>query len=358
VPHHRTPTHHAALAGLAARVQPVDAAAAAAAAVRHAQLTKPAGSLGVLEALGGRLAAIAAAVPPPTPRPAAVAVFAADHGVIAEGVTPWPQEVTAQMVANFCSGGAAINVLAGQVGASITVVDVGVAATLAPHHRLVAAKVGPGTANLATGPAMTAEESAAAVTAGADVAAALVGAGARCLVTGEMGIGNTTASAALIAACTGRRAEEVTGRGTGIDDAMLARKTAVVAAALVRSGPPTGPDRLLAELGGLEIAALAGYCLAGAAARVPVVLDGVIALAAACVAAAACPPAVGYFIAGHRSTEPGASIALDHLGLTPLLDLGLRLGEGTGAVLALPLLDAAAGVLGGMATFADAGIEP
>jgi nicotinate-nucleotide--dimethylbenzimidazole phosphoribosyltransferase len=336
----------------------VDAAAAAAAAARHDRLTKPPGSLGRLEAAGARLCAIAGTCPPPVPQPAAVAVFAGDHGVLAEGVTPWPREVTAQMVANFCAGGAAVNVLARHVGASVTVVDVGVATELpvAEARGLERRNVRRGTANLAAGPAMSAEEAARALDVGAEVAASLVAGGARCLLTGDMGIGNTTPSAALVAALTGRPAAEVTGRGTGIDDERLARKRAVVAAAAARVRG-AAPLEVLASVGGLEIAALAGYVVGGAAARVPVVLDGVIACAAALVADALVPACAGYLFAGHRSSEPGASVALDHLGLEPFVDLDLRLGEGTGACLALPLLQAAAKVLAEMATFDSAGVS-
>jgi nicotinate-nucleotide--dimethylbenzimidazole phosphoribosyltransferase len=265
------------------------------------------------------------------------------------------------MVANFLTGGAAINVFAAQAGATVTVVDVGVDAELAPAPGLRLAKVRSGTADLAVEPAMTLDDVRAALDVGAAVAADLVGAGAQCLVTGDMGIGNTTPSAAVIAAITGRTAAEVTGRGTGVDDATLARKVAAVSAGLARleaggaGGQPTPLD-VAAEVGGLEIVAIAGFITGAAAARVPVVVDGVIALAGACLAAAVAPDVLGYCVAGHRSTEPGASAALDHLGLEPLLDLGLRLGEGTGACLALPLLEAAARVLSDMATFDAAGV--
>jgi nicotinate-nucleotide--dimethylbenzimidazole phosphoribosyltransferase len=339
-----------------ARLVPPDEAAAVAAREHHARLTKPAGALGRLEPLGAQLAAIAGVVPPPVPAPAAVAVFAGDHGVLAQGVTLWPKEVTAQMVTNFLAGGAAINVLASVAGATVTVVDVGVDGDLTPAPGLRQAKVRRGTADLAVRPAMTPDEVRAALDVGAAVAADLVGGGAQCLVTGDMGIGNTTPAAAVIAAFTGRSAPDVTGRGTGIDDATLARKVAAVEAGLARLAPDAGPVDVLAEVGGLEIAALAGFVVGGAAARTPVVVDGVIALAGACVAAALAPDVIGYCVAGHRSTEPGASAALDHLGLEPLLDLGLRLGEGTGACLALPLLVAAARVLGEMATFDGAGV--
>lgn len=354
----------AAFAEAAGRVVAVDAAAARAAEEHHLRLTKPAGSLGRLEREGARLAAVAGTCPPPVPAPAAVAVFAGDHGVVAEGVTPWPQEVTAQMVANFCAGGAAVNVLARQAGAEVVVVDVGVAAELPPAPGLRLAKVRAGTANLAVGAAMTEEEARRALDVGAAVAAELVGAGIRCLLTGDMGIGNTTASAALIAAFTGSPPAEVTGRGTGIDDRRWAAKVAVVEQALHRA-PAQGATacstdqalEVLATLGGLEIAALAGFMVGGAAARVPVLLDGVIAAAAALVARALVPEVAGYLFAGHRSSEPGAAVALRHLRLEPLLDLELRLGEGTGACLALPLLQASARVLAEMATFDSAGVS-
>ena len=336
---------------------PDDAAAADALAL-HDRLTKPPGALGGLEALGVRLAAVAGVCPPPVPEPATVVVFAGDHGVLAEGVSPWPKEVTAQMVANLCAGGAAINVLARHAGASVTVVDVGVATELEPAPGLVDRRIRPGTANLATGPAMTVEEAARALDVGAEAAAVAVAGGARCLVTGDMGIGNTTPSAALIAAFTGRSPEEVTGRGTGIDDATWARKVEIVGAAVDRARrDDEDPLGILAAVGGLEIAALAGFVVGGAAARVPVVVDGVVALAGLLAAAALAPAVVGFCFAGHRSSEPGASAALAALGLDPVLDLGLRLGEGTGACLALPVVQAAAKVLREMTTFDGAGVS-
>ncbi|HEX2043840.1 MAG TPA: nicotinate-nucleotide--dimethylbenzimidazole phosphoribosyltransferase [Acidimicrobiales bacterium] len=344
----------------AAALRPPDPEAASEAAAHHLRLTKPRGSLGVLEALGARLAGMAGTFPPPVPAPATVAVFAADHGVVAEGVTPWPQQVTAQMVATFCAGGAAVNVLARHARAHVLVVDVGVVAALEPAPGLRRAKVRRGTANLAREPAMSVADAERALDVGAEVAAEAVRGGARCLVTGDMGIANTTPSAALIAASTGRPAAAVTGRGTGIDDATWARKVAVVERALGRAeadGTSTGgPLAVLASLGGLEIAALAGFVVGGAAARVPVVVDGVVALAGLLAATALVPDVLPYCVAGHRSTEPGASAALAHLGLEPLLDLGLRLGEGTGALLALPLVEAAAKVLREMATFDSAGV--
>ena len=341
--------------GAVAGLTPLDHRAAAEATALHDRLAKPRGALGRLEDVGIRLAAIAGACPPPVPEPAVVAVFAGDHGVLVEGVTPWPQEVTAQMVAAFCAGGAAVNVLARHAAAEVVVVDVGVASDLPPAPGLLLHKVRHGTGNLAAGAAMTLDEAARALDVGASVAAGAVAGGARCLVPGDMGIGNTTASAALIAALTGRPAAEVTGRGTGIDDSTWRRKTRIVEAAVARA-PENGPLATLAALGGLEIAALAGFIMGGAAARVPVVVDGVVALAGLLVAAALAPGCVDYCLAGHRSTEPGATAALEHLGLEPLLDLGMRLGEGTGACLALPLVQAAAKVLREMATLDSAGV--
>jgi nicotinate-nucleotide--dimethylbenzimidazole phosphoribosyltransferase len=332
-----------------------DEAARTEAEALHLRLTKPPGSLGRLEALGAQLAAISGQVPPPLPVPAAVAVFAGDHGVHAEGVTPWPQEVTGQMVANFLAGGAAINVLARQQGATVVVVDVGVATPVDETDGLLSRRIRSGTANLATGPAMTAEEAARALDVGVEVARQLVADGHRSLVTGDMGIANTTPSAALIAALTGRPASEVTGRGTGIADDILDLKTRIVAAAAERvTGRP--PMEVLAEVGGLEIAALAGFIVGAAAERVPVVIDGVIACAALLVAARLAPLCLGYAIPGHRSVEPGATAVLDELELVPVVDLDLRLGEGTGGCLALPIVEASARILSEMATFDGAGV--
>jgi nicotinate-nucleotide--dimethylbenzimidazole phosphoribosyltransferase len=331
-----------------------DVAAEAEALARHDRLAKPAGSLGELEALGARLAGMAGVCPPPVPEPVTVVVFAADHGVVASGVTPWPQEITAAMVSTFAAGRAAVNALARQVGASVLVVDVGVATPYPPSPVVADRKVRPGTADLSAGAAMARDEALAAVEIGRSVALELGAGGAGLLVAGDMGIGNTTAAAAVTAAITGRSAQDATGRGTGIDDAMLAHKRAVVAAALERA---VGWDAvgILAEVGGLEIAALAGFALGAAAAGVPLVLDGVVTLAGALVAHAVDPHVLDVLIAGHRSPEPAASLALDHLGLRPLLDLGLRLGEGTGGLLAVPLVQAAARVLGEMATLDELG---
>ena len=349
------PAPSSSLSTTVASIRPADAAAVGAGRERQQVLTKPPGSLGELEDLGARLCGIAGACPPPVPVRPAVVVFAGDHGVHARGVTPWPQEVTAQMVANLAAGGAVVNALARQVGASVTVVDVGVAASVQDVAGVVHRKVAPGTADLAVGPALTREQVVDAVEVGIAVAEDLVRDGVDLLVTGDMGIANTTPAAALVAALTGSAAAAVTGRGTGIDDATLAIKTEVVETAVARVAG-AAPLEVLAGVGGLEHAALVGFLLAGAAHRVPVVVDGVIAVSAALVAAAIAPDAVDHWVAGHRSVEPGATQGLAHLGLVPLLDLGLRLGEGSGAVLAVPLVQAAARVLDEVATFDGAGV--
>jgi nicotinate-nucleotide--dimethylbenzimidazole phosphoribosyltransferase len=355
------PGSRASAAGPFARavqqLAPLDDRAGEQARLRHDRLTKPPGSLGRLEALGIQLAAIAGRCPPPIPERPAVAIFAADHGVVASGVTPWPQEVTRQMVANFAAGGAAINAIARQTGVTVYVVDVGIAGAGDPPPGVWLRRIRAGTDDLSVGPAMSVADARAALDAGADVAHELVDAGHDLLVTGDMGIGNTTASAALIAAATARPAAEVTGRGTGIDDATLAHKTGIVANAVERTRDSIDEVSVLAEIGGLELAALAGYIVAGAARRVPVVVDGVIALAGLSVAESLAPGVSSHCIAGHRSVEPGATAVLDHLAMTPLLDLELRLGEGTGACLAVPIVQAAARVLGEMATFDEAAVS-
>lgn len=346
------------LADTVGAIREPDAEAAAAARTRQLQLTKPPGSMGFLEDLSVQLAGIAGECPPPLPEPAAVAVFAGDHGVHGQGVTPWPQEVTAQMVANFLASGAVVNAIAGQAGAEVCVVDVGVAADLPESPGLLPRKVRRGTADMTLTPAMSRLEAERAVEAGIETARDLVSAGNRCLVTGDMGIANTTASAALIAVFTGTDPVEVTGRGTGIDDDAWTRKVSVVRKALELHRPdPADPLGVLASVGGLEQAALAGYILGAAALRVPVVLDGVIACAAALAAAALCPESGHYMVAGHRSTEPGSSRALAALGLRPLLELDLRLGEGSGGALALPIVQAAARLLREVATFDSAGVS-
>ena len=343
---------------LAAEIPPLDGAEAEEARRRHLGLTKPPGSLGRLEELGARLAGMAGECPPPVAESPAVVVCAGDHGVLERGVSPWPQEVTAAMVGNFCTGGAAVNALAKTVGARVSVLDVGVAGELEGHPLLRAAKVRRGTHDLSRGPAMTREEAARAVMAGAGVAEELVeSGGVDLLVTGDMGIGNTTPAACLIAAFTGSPPEETTGRGTGIDDQTLKLKVNVVEEALQLHGPdPEDPLGVLAQIGGLEHAAIVGVILTGALYAVPVILDGVVSDSAALVARALAPHSAGYVIAGHLSAEPGARIVLDYLELEPLLDLDMRLGEGTGGLLAVPLVQAAARTLAEMATLVELGV--
>jgi nicotinate-nucleotide--dimethylbenzimidazole phosphoribosyltransferase len=334
-----------------------DAAMAAAIQRRLDGKTKPPGSLGRLEELACRLAAIQGTAAPAA-RERAVVLMAADHGVAAEGVSAYPQEVTAQMVANFARGGAAINALARQAGARVVVVDMGVAAPVPGLAGVRDARIGPGTRNLARGPAMSRAEAVRAVEAGIAVAAELAAEGVRVIGLGEMGIANTTAASALAAAFTGLAPARVTGRGTGVDDAALARKVEVVTRALAVNRPdPADALGTLAALGGFELAGLAGVALGAAARRVAVVMDGFIASAAALAAARLAPRCAGALLAAHRSVELGHQAVLDALGERPLLDLGLRLGEGTGAALAFHLLEAAVRVLEEMATFESAGVS-
>ncbi|MEV5201603.1 nicotinate-nucleotide--dimethylbenzimidazole phosphoribosyltransferase [Streptomyces sp. NPDC053720] len=338
-------------------IRPLDAKALGEAWERQKRMTKPAGALGMLEIISAQLSGLSRMCPPPIPEPAAVAIFAGDHGVHAQGVTAWPQEVTGQMVANFLGGGAVCNAFAAQVGAEVCVVDVGVAMELPATPGLLPRKVRAGTADFTTGPALTREEVLAAIEVGIETARDLVAAGNKGLLTGEMGIANTTASAALICVYTGMDPAEVTGRGTGINDEMYARKVDVVRRALELHQPdPADPIGVLAAVGGLEHAAMAGFLLGGASLRTPVILDGVSAGAAALVARAIAPEALAACIAGHRSAEPGHVAALNKLGLRPLVDLDLRLGEGTGALLALPIVQSAARAMHEVATFDSAGV--
>ena len=343
---------------LSGEVEPPDGAAVERARGRQLTLTKPPGSLGYLEELGVRLSGMTGKVPPPVPENPAVVICAGDHGVLARGVSPWPKEVTAAMIKNFCAGGAAANVLARSVGARVSVLDVGVAADLERHPLLRTVKVRSGTDDLRRGLAMSREDAARAVMSGADIAEELIESGVDLLVTGDMGIGNTTPAAALISAFTGRSPKVVTGRGTGIDDETLELKIGVVEGALRLHQPDPGdPLGTLAALGGLEHAAIVGIIIMGAVYGLPVVLDGVVSNSAALVACALAPDCAGYLIAGHLSLEPGAAVALEHLGLEPVLNLRLRLGEGTGGLLAVPVVQAAARMLGEMATFEEAGIS-
>ncbi|MFI1410207.1 nicotinate-nucleotide--dimethylbenzimidazole phosphoribosyltransferase [Streptomyces sp. NPDC020707] len=348
---------HDLLAETITNIRPLDAKALGEAWERQKRMTKPAGALGMLEIISAQLSGLSRMCPPPIPEPAAVAIFAGDHGVHAQGVTPWPQEVTGQMVANILGGGAVCNAFAAQVGAEVCVIDVGVASDLPATPGLLPRKVRAGTADMTTGPALTREEVRSAIEVGIETARDLVAAGNKALVTGEMGIANTTASAALISVYTGSDPTEVTGRGTGINDETLARKTEVVRRALELHQPdPADPVGVLAAVGGLEHAAMVGLLLGGASLRTPVILDGVSAGAAALVARAIAPEVLAACIAGHRSAEPGHVAALNKLGLRPLVDLDLRLGEGTGALLALPVVQSAARAMHEVATFDSAGV--
>ena len=339
------------------KIEPADEAVAALSRARHDQLTKPPGSLGRLESLGVRLASIYGTSQPHVGGKG-IAVFAADHGVTAAGVSAFPKEVTAQMVANFLQGGAAINALAKVAGASLLVVDVGVEVDIAPHPTLLSRKVAPGTKNMLDEPAMSLEEVEDACNVGIEVADQLVGEGATLLAGGEMGIGNTTAAAALTAVFTRSSVREVTGRGTGVDDARLAHKVRVIEQALEKRQPdPNAPLKVLADVGGLEIAALTGFYLASSMRKTPVVLDGFIATSAALVAASLHPNVADYLFASHLSQEPGHERQLEHLGLEPLFEFDMRLGEGSGAALTFGILEGAAAVLSEMATFAEAGVS-
>jgi nicotinate-nucleotide--dimethylbenzimidazole phosphoribosyltransferase len=349
----------AASASLAAlEILRVDAGAAERARRRQQRLTKPPGSLGALEELGVRVAAMTGRLDPPL-REAVVFTLAADHGVAAEGVSAYPREVTGEMVLNFLRGGAAVNVLARQVGARLVVADLGVARDLPAQPGLRSLKVRAGTANIAHGPAMSRTDALTAIAAGRQLVADELDRGLDVALTGDMGIANTTPSACLVCHFTGVDPAQVVGRGTGIDDAGLERKVGVVRRALDvnRGEMAAGPLAALAALGGLEIAGLTGVILEAARRRRPVLLDGFIATAAALTAVALAPGCVDYLVAAHRSQELGHTAALAALRLRPLLDLDLRLGEGTGALLALPLLRAAVAVLNEMATFEEAGVS-
>jgi nicotinate-nucleotide--dimethylbenzimidazole phosphoribosyltransferase len=341
-------------------ITPLDPAAIAAARAHQDDLTKPPGSLGRLEEITVQLAGIRGRDAEPL-GPAAVLVCAADHGVAAAGVSAYPAEVTPQMVLNFLAGGAAINVLARHVGARVVVLDAGVAADLPMHPSLLARKVRRGTGNIAVEPAMTRDEARAAVEAGIEEAWALADEGVEALCVGDMGIGNTTAASAVVALVAGADAVSVVGRGTGVDDAGLARKVEAVEAAVTRA-LETGvtaddPLGVLSEVGGLELAAICGAVLGAASRRMVVLVDGHPATAGALVASLLAPRCTAYMVGGHRSVERGHRVALARLGLVPLLDLDLRLGEGTGACLALGVLQAAARLSAEMATFSSAGIS-
>lgn len=345
------------LAATITQVSEPNGAAMEMARSRQQELTKPEGALGVLEGLSAQLAGMTGQLQPMlTPR--TVIVCAGDHGVTAEGVSAYPSSVTQQMVLNFLNGGAAINVLARQFNVKVVVLDVGVAADLPTHPLLYAMKVRPGTGNLAREPAMLRSDAVAAVEAGIQVANQEIAAGARLLLTGDMGIGNTTPASAIVAVLTGTPVSQVVGMGTGIGLPGWRRKCEAIEQALALHLPdPNDPIDVLSKIGGLEIGAITGVILAAAAARIPVIIDGAIATAGAALAAKLCPNAKAFMIIGHRSAEPGHTVLLNYLELSPILDLNLHLGEGTGAVLALPILEAAVATLNEMATFSAANID-
>ncbi len=348
-------------------IAPLDSSWLRRAAVHQDRLTMPRGALGRLLDVGRQLCAIQQTLAPHAD-PAAVVVMAADHGVAAEGVSAYPQEVTAQMVANFLRGGAGINVLARRAGARVCVVDMGVndsAGSIRGTNGVFdggRTSLGPGTANFLSAPAMTPAQVRQALDSGRRVVRDLLERdGVRAVALGEMGIGNTTSASALTAALTGAPPERVTGSGTGLDEERRRHKVAVIEQTLTRHFPgrtgPVPPLEALTAVGGFEIAGLVGVALEAAARRVAVVLDGFISSVAGLLAARLAPAAVGYFFAAHRSVEPGHRAVLEALELAPLLDLGMRLGEGTGAALALPLLQCAADVMRDMATFTEAGVS-
>ncbi|MGE7273352.1 nicotinate-nucleotide--dimethylbenzimidazole phosphoribosyltransferase [Brevibacillus panacihumi] len=330
--------------------------AAAQARLHIDQLTKPLGSLGRLEELAIELAAITGESFPVV-TPPGVIVFAADHGVAVEGVSAYPQEVTVQMVANMANGGAGINVFARQIDALERIVDVGVANEVAAPG-VIGRRIKAGTANMLREPAMSREEAERTLQVGSEAALEIIETGAKVLIIGEVGIANTTASSAILAALTGADPDEIVGRGTGLDDAGWARKKQVVREAIALHRPDAAePIDVLAKVGGLEIGAMAGAILGAASKRIPVLLDGFIATVAALLAVRLCPSSADFLIAGHRSQEPGHAYVLNVLGKEPLLDLQLRLGEGTGAALAYPVLEAACRMIHEMATFASAGVS-
>ncbi|MBP1709967.1 MAG: cobT [Deltaproteobacteria bacterium] len=339
-------------------IPPFDLDAANNARTRQNQLTKPPGSLGRLEEISIRLAGMKAD-PCPSVSSKAVIVMAADHGIASEGVSAFPAEVTKQMVMNFLRGGAAVNVLARQAGASLTIVDIGVASDFDPSlSGLLHRKVAHGTLNMARGPAMTRTEGEKAIVVGMDVLAGAAENGLDLIATGDMGIGNTTPSSAIAAVLTGLPVAAVTGRGTGLTDAGLAHKVKVIERAIALNKPdPKDAMDVLCKVGGLEIAGLAGVMIAAAARRIPVVVDGFISTAAAMIAVGLVPDVRNYLFGSHESVEIGHRVMHKHLGLTPLINLNLRLGEGTGAVLTFHLIEAASRIIREMATFAEAGVR-
>jgi nicotinate-nucleotide--dimethylbenzimidazole phosphoribosyltransferase len=344
------------IANIIANVAPLDEAIVEQARARQLELTKPSGSLGRLEEIAVQISGIKQQVKPELQRKAVV-VMAADHGVTQEGVSAFPADVTPQMVMNFLHGGAAINALARQANAEVVVVDIGVAAELTDAH-LLSRKVRQGTANMAKGPAMSHEEMLQAINVGVEVLTSLAEKGLDMVVTGEMGIGNTTAASAITASFLNVPVEQVTGRGTGINDEQLKQKIRIIEQSITLNAPIIDdPLDVLMKVGGLEIAGLVGVILAAAERRIPVVIDGFISSSAALVAYALCPAVRNYLFAGHISVERGHRLILEKLGLEPLLNLQLRLGEGTGAVLAMHIIEGAIRTHNDMATFAEASVS-
>jgi nicotinate-nucleotide--dimethylbenzimidazole phosphoribosyltransferase len=338
-------------------IYPQEKEAMGKARLRQRLLTKPRGSLGRLEQLSVKIAGITGKATPCIEQKAIV-TMAGDHGVVAEGVSAYPQEVTAQMVYNFLRGGAGINVLARHIGARVVVVDMGVAANLEPHPLLISKKIAFGTSNMAKGPAMSKEQALRTIERGIELINEEVTKGLDIVGVGDMGIGNTTPSSAICAVVTGEPVAEVTGRGTGIGDKQLASKVKTIEASLAFNKPdPSDAIDVLSKVGGFEIGGIAGTILGAAAQRIPVVLDGFIAGAAALIATRLCPTVMEYLIAAHVSTEVGHKVILDYLGLKPLLNLEMRLGEGTGAAMGIFTIEAAVKTLVEMATFADAGVS-
>lgn len=341
---------------LISQIAPLDQDCMQAARARQDMLTKPQGSLGRLEEIAIHTAGITAQTLPKI-GDKVIIVIAGDHGVVAEGVSAYPQEVTPQMVLNFLNGGAAINVLARHTGARVVVVDMGVAGEIGNHPGLVAKKIAPGTKNIAQGPAMTRVQAVEAILGGAQVVGEEMAKGLDILATGDMGIGNTTPSAAIATTLIGCLPEEIVGRGTGVDDLGLKRKIGAVKQALAVNRPnPNDGLEVISKVGGFEIAGLTGAVLAAAAHRRPIVIDGFISTAAAMIAVALQPQVRDYLFAGHCSQEIGHRRMLDWLGLEPLLELNMRLGEGTGAALAISVVEAACKTLSEMATFGEAGV--
>ncbi len=339
------------------RIKPLDSKAIEAARARQNELTKPRGSLGRLEEVSIKIAGIKGEIIRGFEH-RAIVTMAADHGVVEEGVTLYPQEVTKQMVFNFLNGGAGINVLARFVGARVVVVDMGVVGGFEPHPNLVCKMIDFGTRNMTRGPAMTRQQALDAIEAGIAVVEAEIAKGLDIVGTGDMGIGNTTASSAIAAAITGEPAEKVTGRGEGLDDERLMHKIKVVQKALDINKPDSrDPIDVLSKVGGFEIGGLAGVMLGAAARRIPVVIDGFISGAAALIATGLAPVLKDYLIAAHLSVESGHKVLLQHLGLTPILSLEMRLGEGTGAALGITIVEVAVKTLAEMATFAEAGVS-